>query len=186
MSISRHLTAVVLLPGTVTLLIPALIVWAGDSINLGWWSILGGVIISLGLAFFVYTLVFLTRVGRGTLAPWDPTQRLVAAGPYGYVRNPMITAVLAIVLGEAVLLGSPWIASWFGVFFAMNAVYFPLSEEPGLQRRFGAEYAEYRANVPRWIPRFSRWRPSAPADEFPPSGRFNVGDGGGASSAERR
>ncbi len=43
------------------------------------------------------------------------------------------------------------------VFFAINAVYFPLSEEPGLRRRFGDEYDEYARNVPRWIPRLRRW-----------------------------
>ena len=35
----------------------------------------------------------------------------------------------------------------------MNAVYFPLVEEPGLRERFGEEYDAYRATVPRWLPR---------------------------------
>ena len=33
------------------------------------------------------------------------------------------------------------------------------SEEPGLEKRFGAEYVEYKRNVPRWIPRLKPWRP---------------------------
>ena len=81
----------------------------------------------------------------------------MVAGPYRYVRNPMITAILVILAGEAILLGSAPIAIWAAVFFAINAIYFPLSEEPGLRRRFGDEYDEYARNVPRWIPRLRPW-----------------------------
>jgi hypothetical protein len=41
----------------------------------------------------------------------------------------------------------------------VNAIYFPLFEEPGLRRRFGEDYERYRGNVPRWIPRFRPWDP---------------------------
>lgn len=57
------------------------------------------------------------------------------------------------------LLGSRPLLTWFAVVFAVNAVYFPLVEEPGLERRFGAAYGEYRANVPRWLPRLRPWEP---------------------------
>jgi protein-S-isoprenylcysteine O-methyltransferase Ste14 len=121
--------------------------------------LLGAALIVCGLALWAWTVRLFARIGRGTLAPWDPTRRLVVEGPYAYVRNPMITAVLAMLLGEAVLLGSPAVVTWFAVFLAINAVYFPLVEEPGLERRFGEEYREYKRHVPRWIPRRTRWRP---------------------------
>jgi protein-S-isoprenylcysteine O-methyltransferase Ste14 len=44
------------------------------------------------------------------------------------------------------------------VFFIGNAIYFPLIEEKGLEKRFGDEYRDYKANVPRWIPRLRAWR----------------------------
>jgi protein-S-isoprenylcysteine O-methyltransferase Ste14 len=106
-----------------------------------------------------WTVSLLERIGKGTLAPWDPTSRLVVSGPYRYVRNPMISGVLAVILGEAALFGSLPLLVWFGVVFAVNAVYFPLVEEPGLRRRFGEEYDAYRANVPRWLPRLRAWEP---------------------------
>ncbi|HEX9415779.1 MAG TPA: isoprenylcysteine carboxylmethyltransferase family protein [Gaiellaceae bacterium] len=163
MSIWRHLRAIGLLPGMVTLVIPALLVWITGSIHLGWGFgagyALGAVLIALGLALFGRTLALLASVGRGTLAPWDATSRLVVRGPYRYVRNPMISGVLTILLGEAALLGSTAVLAWAATFFAMNAVYFPLSEEPGLCRRFGADYDRYRAHVPRWLPRLRPWKP---------------------------
>jgi protein-S-isoprenylcysteine O-methyltransferase Ste14 len=65
----------------------------------------------------------------------------------------MVKAVL-ILPGTAVVLVSGLI-TWA----AVNSVYFPLSEEKGLERRFGDDYRTYKANVPRWIPRVTAWRP---------------------------
>jgi protein-S-isoprenylcysteine O-methyltransferase Ste14 len=166
MSTWRHARAIGLLPGMATLVIPGLLVWITDSINVGWGIAaltipVGGVLIAAGLSLVVRTVALVVTVGRGTLAPWDPTSRLVVQGPYRYVRNPMITGVLTILLGEAALLGSWAILIWTGTFFAMNAIYFPLSEEPGLRRRFGEDYERYRANVPRWVPRLRPWDPTS-------------------------
>ena len=61
------------------------------------------VVAAAGLAMLVWTVTLFVRVGRGTLAPWDPTRRLVARGPYARVRNPMISGVLAIIVGEAAI-----------------------------------------------------------------------------------
>lgn len=92
---------------------------------------------------------------EGTLAPWNPTQRLVVQGVYCHVRNPMISGVLAILLGEAVMAASLPLLSWFLVFVIGNALYIPLAEEPGLVKRFGQEYEVCRWDVPRWIPRLN-------------------------------
>jgi protein-S-isoprenylcysteine O-methyltransferase Ste14 len=70
----------------------------------------------------------------------------------------MISGVLAVLLGESAVLASLPLFLWFAAVFAVNAVYFPLVEEPGLRRRFGAEYETYRASVPRWIPRLRPWK----------------------------
>jgi protein-S-isoprenylcysteine O-methyltransferase Ste14 len=148
----RHLAAIVVLPGTVTVLVPALLLAGAD---LAPWplAVLGGALLCAGLGLIAWTVALFAGIGRGTLAPWDPTSRLVVRGPYRHVRNPMISGVLAVLLGEAALFGSLELLAWFAVVFAVNAVYFPLVEEPGLRRRFGADYEEYAARVPRWLPR---------------------------------
>jgi protein-S-isoprenylcysteine O-methyltransferase Ste14 len=160
----RHLRAIVLLPGTVTVLVPAFIVWRADASHPGWGYglgyALGAVLLAIGLTLWGSTVRLFATAGRGTLAPWDPTTRLVVRGPYRYVRNPMISGVLFILLGEAAIAGSVPLLIWCATFFAVNAVYIPVSEEPGLRRRFGADYDRYRANVPRWIPRVRPWEPA--------------------------
>jgi protein-S-isoprenylcysteine O-methyltransferase Ste14 len=121
----------------------------------------GALFAAAGLAMVVWTVALFIRVGRGTLAPWDPTRRLVVRGPYTRVRNPMISGVLAVIVGEAIAFGTRPLWTWAALFLLINHVYFVLSEERGLGRRFGAEYDEYKRNVPRWIPRLTAWRPPA-------------------------
>ena len=156
MSLWRHLAAVLLLPGVVTIGVPALIIWQTD-VRLRPAAVVGIPLIAAGVLLVISTVTLFAKVGRGTLAPWDPTSKLVVQGPYRYVRNPMISSVLFILLGEAACLGSLPLLIWFAAVFAVNAVYLPLVEERGLRRRFGADYEAYRANVPRWIPRLRPW-----------------------------
>jgi protein-S-isoprenylcysteine O-methyltransferase Ste14 len=169
MSKGRQLRSILALPFNVTITVPALLLWwkgsepgfgAGGSA-----AIVGGIVgagfIALGLVLMVSTIRLFTRVGHGTLAPWDPTEHLVVEGPYRYVRNPMISGVGAVLLGESLLTGSLTLLGWFAIFMLVNAIYMPLSEEPGLIRRFGDEYREYARHVPRWIPRPTPWEPTA-------------------------
>jgi protein-S-isoprenylcysteine O-methyltransferase Ste14 len=166
----RHARAITLLPGTAVVAVPAIVLLAGEGPSIGWGLaglgaalpvLIGAALIAAGLALWVWTVRLFMRIGKGTLAPWDPTRHLVVEGPYRRVRNPMITAVLAVLLGEAALFGSPALLIWCALFLAINWIYFVLSEEPGLERRFGDDYRTYRLNVPRWIPRRTPWTPAA-------------------------
>jgi protein-S-isoprenylcysteine O-methyltransferase Ste14 len=160
MSLARQLAAVALLPVTVALVVPAVILWRSGGGGGGWaLGLAGAALVAAGLALVAWTAVLFARIGRGTIAPWDPTRKLVVHGPYRHVRNPMISGVLAILLGEAALFSSVPLLLWFAGVLAVNAVYMPLVEEPGLRRRFGPAYDEYRANVPRWLPRLVPWEP---------------------------
>jgi protein-S-isoprenylcysteine O-methyltransferase Ste14 len=163
----KHMRAVVLLPGLVLVVIPATIVYLNGMDTLGLWQWMPLVRVPLalvGLALFVGGLVLMVStnrlfatVGQGTLAPWNPPQRLVVRGVYRCVRNPMISGVCSVLLGETFLTASLPLFSWFGFFLIVNMIYIPLVEEPGLVRCFGEDYVAYRQNVPRWIPRRTPW-----------------------------
>ena len=143
--------AIALLPGVAAIVVPALILLLGEAPDPGWGLgglgpslpvLAGAAMIAAGLAMWAWTVRLFARVGRGTLAPWDPTRELVVEGPYRHVRNPMISAVLGVLLGEAALLGSVGIAVWAAAFAAVNTVWFVLGEEPG-------PGAPLRCRVPR-------------------------------------
>ena len=143
------------------------ILWLAGTDSFGLWQsvpasrvvlpVIGGICICLGLLLMVATIRLFVTVGKGTLAPWEPTQRLVVQGVYRHVRNPMISGVILVLLGESVLTASLPLFCWFLVVVVVNAIYIPLSEEPGLVKRFGEEYLTYKRNVPRWVPRWTPW-----------------------------
>lgn len=163
----RMIRVLLILPGTVIVLVPGLILWAaGGTPVAGALAAPGAVPFWIGLGTFAaglvlagWTMKLFIAVGQGTPAPWDPPQNLVVQGPYRHVRNPMISSVLFMLLGEALMAQSWPLAAWLLFFFATNAVYFPVVEEKGLERRFGGDYLTYKANVPRWLPRLKFWQP---------------------------
>lgn len=123
----------------------------------------GGAAILAGLFLACWTMWLFGSKGRGTPAPWNPPKKLVVAGPYRHVRNPMVVSVLAMLLGEALVLSSWVVFGLFLLFLAANMIYFPLAEEPKLEKRFGRAYLLYKENVPRWLPRVTGW--DAPGEE---------------------
>ena len=120
---------------------------------------IGALLFGIGMLLLTVSIRLIIMKGKGTLAPWDLTKKMVVQGIYRYTRNPMISAVVAMLLGEAIFLGSWVLFVWFAVNVIANTIYFKLSEEPGLQKRFGKEYLEYKNNVPMWIPRTKPWNP---------------------------
>jgi protein-S-isoprenylcysteine O-methyltransferase Ste14 len=110
-----------------------------------------------GLTMLVFTISLFATEGKGTLAPWDPTQELVVSGPYRSCRNPMITGVLGILIGESLFFNQLFVLAWAALFFTINHLYFIFKEEPGLERRFGDDYRRYKEKVPRWGVRISEF-----------------------------
>ncbi len=131
--------------------------WSGLTLALGLMLALGGLMLLIG------TISAFARIGSGTLAPWDPPRKLVVEGIYRRVRNPMISGVFAILLGEVLLFGSSALLWWFLFVVFVNLIYIPLLEEKGLEKRFGEAYRIYKKHVPRWIPRLRPWDGMDPA-----------------------
>jgi len=114
----------------------------------------------LGIALFIQSIILFIKIGSGTLAPWNPTKKLVVRSLYRYTRNPMILGVFFILLSESFFSNSMAIFIWALLFICINHIYFLFKEEPDLAKRFGNEYLEYKKNVPRWFPRFKPWNQS--------------------------
>ena len=155
--IVQHLLSL-LLPVTVLIVVPLLIEPHMVPTS-GFQLVAGLVVVLLGLFVMAQTILTFIRIGQGTLAPWSPTRKLIVGGMYAYVRNPMILGVITVLLGESITFGSMSIFTWAALVFLINTVYFIFSEEPGLEKRFGDEYREYKRKVPRWIPRLRPWKP---------------------------
>ncbi len=152
----------VLAPGTVAGLVP-------------WWltgwqarphlavplQIIGAVLIAAGVIVLVSAFARFVREGAGTPAPAAPTEQLVIGGLYRHVRNPMYLAVLAVIAGQALVLGRPVLLAYAALVWAACAAFVRWYEEPTLRRRYGAQYEAYRRGVPGWWPRLRPWAPDA-------------------------
>lgn len=110
-----------------------------------------------GLVSLLDSFCRFALVGLGTPAPVAPPRFLVVSGQYRHVRNPMYVAVLVIVIGQAMVLGSGVLVPYAGVLWLIFHSFVVLYEEPVLGSRFGASYDVYRQNVPRWLPRVRPW-----------------------------
>jgi protein-S-isoprenylcysteine O-methyltransferase Ste14 len=165
----RHLISFLLFPVTMTIVIPALIAIPaevrgpdlGVALAVGLVTV-GSLLIAGGVTTLIWTVVLFHREGKGTLGlgnvMGEPVH-LVVLGPYRHVRNPMISGVLAILLGEAAVAASGWLLLWFAIFLTFQAIAIRFWEEPHLAQRYGSDYLNYRHNVPRWVPRISAWNP---------------------------
>jgi protein-S-isoprenylcysteine O-methyltransferase Ste14 len=142
----------VLVPGTVTVVIPYPLLGSGPK-TISHFGLIGASAIALGLAVYLWCALDFATAGRGTPAPVDPPKILVARGLYRMVRNPMYVGVLLILLGESITFASLPILQYTVVVWLFFHLFVVFYEEPTLKQKFGASYEEYRKNVPRWIPR---------------------------------
>lgn len=160
----RQIAAILALPFTVAVVIP---IWIARRNHVAFTAphdaraalaVWGGVaLLTIGVALFCASVFYFWSRGRGTLAPWDPPRRFVVEGPYRFVRNPMISGVIFVLIGEACILRSRPHAEWAGLFALINLVYIPLLEEPMLAARFGEPYRQYTRAVRRFLPRVRPW-----------------------------
>jgi protein-S-isoprenylcysteine O-methyltransferase Ste14 len=143
-------------PGPLGVLVPWLITrWRIEDPLLGVTALrgVGVVLITLGLPCLVESIVRFVRIGRGTLAPVMPTERLVVTGLYRYVRNPMYVGVVSLIVGQALLFGSGATLLYAVAVATGFHLFVVLYEEPTMRRTYGEEYKTYCLQVRRWLPR---------------------------------
>ena len=139
-------------PTIVAGLVPWLLTrWHADDQPLAL-KILGVIVLLVGAALVVETTTRFALHGRGTPAPWAPPERFVERGSYRFVRSPMYLGVLLLIVGQALLLGREILLAWAAVAWLIFELSLVVWEEPGLRRRFGESYDDYRRRVRRWIP----------------------------------
>lgn len=121
--------------------------------------LLGAILVVLGEGIRVWASAYLER-----------EVRLARSGPYALIRHPLYLGSLFIGIGLAIAVEHPLL--WLGGFLLLYvAFYWPAIhvEELRLQSNFGAEYQEYRAEVPGLIPRLTSpptWPDDAPHRPF--------------------
>ena len=81
-----------------------------------------------------------------------PQGKLVTAGAYGVVRNPIYSSATFFILPAMALLTLTWVYLVVSVFLYAGVMMFIGKEEEQLTRAFGKEYEDYRVKVNRMFP----------------------------------
>ncbi len=120
----------------------------------------GILLAAIGIPLIIYCGAIIFMPGKTRPAPYDAGGAFTIAGPYRYIRNPFMLGVILILWAEAIFMSRiamiayafilTWVIHFWVIFF----------EEPALAAAFGKEYAGYKAKVPRWFPKFKRYRGS--------------------------
>lgn len=151
----------VIAPGTLAGYVPwSLSRWHVASPLLGFFPfrVMGALLIALGLPVLLDSFARFAIQGLGTPAPVAPPRHLVVTGLYRYVRNPMYVAVTSLILGQGLLFGEVRVFEYGLVVLLGFHLFVLLYEEPALRSKFGEEYKEFCAHVPRWLPRLTAWQ----------------------------
>ena len=106
----------------------------------------------------------MAKIGRGTPLPLDAASRLVVAGIYSFVRNPMAISGIGQGLAVGLFLGSPLVLIYALMGGLIWQVIFRQLEEDDLLKNFGADYAEYCRRVRCWIPQIKPYQIDGTAD----------------------
>jgi protein-S-isoprenylcysteine O-methyltransferase Ste14 len=159
------------MPGVMAGLVPYWITggWQGSGAPLAL-QVVGAALVLAGLGALALTVSRFVTEGLGTPFPAAPTEKLVVGGLYRYVRNPMYLAVIAIVLGQAAILGSAPLLLYAAFFWLVVASFVRFYEEPTLAGRYGVQYEAYRRAVRGWWPRATPWRGETARRAGPPLG----------------
>jgi protein-S-isoprenylcysteine O-methyltransferase Ste14 len=149
-------------PGVFVGLIPWLLTGWQVREPVPYWApmrVLGVILLVAGLIALIQAFVRFVVEGLGTPVPVAAPERLVVGGVYRNVRNPMYVALLAVIVGQALLLGQLGLLLYAAGIWLIAAAFVRFYEEPALRRRFGADYEAYRRAVPAWWPRLRPWKP---------------------------
>ena len=111
---------------------------------------LGWALIVLGLALDFWAIATLRRA-RTNILPNRAAGRLVTNGPFAFTRNPIYLGNTIAVAGLGGAVNSLWFVVAAIIAAKLVEILAIRREEAHLAFRFGPEWVDYAARVPRWL-----------------------------------
>lgn len=124
--------------------------WPAPFLAAAWQWALGVVLVAPAVALALWCVLLFRRAGTN-VEPWQPSLKLVVAGPYRLSRNPIYLAMVVAYAGLACAIDSLWLLALLPVLVLALDRGVIVREEPYLARRFGADYTAYCRRVRRWL-----------------------------------
>ena len=136
--------------GSIALGLVLHLLWPARLVPLSVSTPAGAIVTVLAIALFVSAVR--TLRAAGTPVPGNrPTTAIVRTGPYRFSRNPIYLAFSLLQLGISIWVNSAWLLATLAGAVALIHYVVIRREEQYLERRFGAQYLDYKASVRRWL-----------------------------------
>ena len=114
-------------------------------------SIVAGVFLILAGIGIIFAAIIKMRRAATNVEPWKPTTAIIDNGVYGISRNPIYLAMTLIYTGVSFAFNSFWFLPPLVIVLIVMHFGVILREEKYLERKFGADYLNYKNRVRRWI-----------------------------------
>jgi protein-S-isoprenylcysteine O-methyltransferase Ste14 len=114
------------------------------------YQVSGGLLMLVALGLIAWSALWFWRK-KTTIEPHHTPTTLIVEGPYKLSRNPIYLALLMLLVGYVLRLGSLGPALLPFVYFWVLTRRFIEPEEAGLRRLFGAEAHAYLESTRRWL-----------------------------------
>ena len=111
---------------------------------------MGVAVFAGGMLLFIVCVIHLKRAFLGDVEP--ATDRLIATGPYRWVRHPLYLSMFLATFGLAIALRSLWGLVIILCVFMPAGLWRARLEEQALARRFGQEWEDYVAGTYFMLP----------------------------------
>jgi protein-S-isoprenylcysteine O-methyltransferase Ste14 len=115
-----------------------------------WAKLIGGLVIALAFVPGGMAAAAMRRA-QTNLDPHQPTTVIVTGGPFRYTRNPIYLSFTLLFAGIATVVNSLTVLVPLPAVFVIMQRGVIEREEAYLERKFGAEYTQYKARVRRWL-----------------------------------
>ena len=150
------------------LIVYPLAMWLAVTASTSEWSLrLGSAVVLLGEALRLWANGYVGHVKvnvTSTSGRAPKIGRLITAGPYAYVRNPLYLGTFLIGLGFCVAVRNAWLAASGLAVFTLIYRRKIAQEEALIAEEWAEAYRAYHRAVPRWLPvrrryahRHGRW-----------------------------
>ena len=115
------------------------------------WAVVLGVVLAVLAGALAFGALGRFKRSRTPAEPWKPSRALVVQGPYRFTRNPMYLGMALLYAALAFGFGWLWALAVLVVVLVVIDRAVIAREERYLERRFGADYLQYKEQVRRWL-----------------------------------
>jgi protein-S-isoprenylcysteine O-methyltransferase Ste14 len=112
------------------------------------------VVVLLAIGSVLLVMLAIRALGRqwAVAARLVEGHQLITTGPYAWIRNPIYTGMLGMLLATGLTISHGWALAAAIVLFLTGTTVRVRSEEKLLRATFGAEFGEYCRRVPALLP----------------------------------